>query len=69
MSDTRRFKYYGGGTEEALQGRDGELVEVLGPVDEKEHDRADVGDMFEIRFEDGYETVVFDDELDMVSND
>ena len=39
------------------------IVEVIRPLTEKECDITDVGNMYKVRFFDGYERDVFEDEL------
>lgn len=55
------FDTHGGDSE--LNSRTGQKVVVLRELTEQEADIADVGKMFRIRFEDGYETDAFADEL------
>lgn len=42
---------------------DGQMVTVMRPLTEDEADIFDVGNMYKIRFSDGYETDAFEDEL------
>lgn len=55
------FDTHGGDSQ--LNDRTGQIVEVLRALTEQEADIDDVGPMFRIRFEDGYETDAFADEL------
>lgn len=55
------FDTHGGDSE--LNCRSGQTVTVLRALTEDEADIADVGKMYRIRFEDGYETDAFADEL------
>lgn len=55
------FRYYGGGTE-PLRERTGQEIEVLRELGDDERDR-EVGRMFRVRFPDGHEADVFDEEL------
>lgn len=55
------FDTHGGDSE--LNSRSGQIVTVLRELTEQEADIADVGEMFRIRFEDGFETDAFADEL------
>lgn len=48
----------------ALNSRCGHVVDVLRELTDKEADTADVGKMFHVRFTDGFETDVFEDELE-----
>ena len=45
-------------------GNDSEEVEVIRELTDDECDKAEVGKMFRIRFDDGYETDAFEDELE-----
>ena len=51
------------GADSSLRDRDGDVVDVISLVDEKEYDKDDVGEMYRVRFEDGVEIDAFDDEL------
>ena len=55
------FDSHGGDSQ--LNARTGQTVEILRALTEQEADLDDVGPMFRIRFEDGYETDAFADEL------
>lgn len=55
------FDTHGGDSQ--LNWRTGQTVVMLRELTEKEADIADVGRMFRIRFEDGFETDAFEDEL------
>lgn len=50
-------------TDSSLVQYNNTVVEVLGELDESEYDKADVGPMFNIRFQDGKEAEAFEDEL------
>lgn len=58
-----KFIYDSHGGDTALNDRTGQSVVVLRALTEKEADIHDVGKMFCIRFEDGFETDAFADEL------
>ncbi len=58
-----RFMFDSHGGDSLLNARTGQLVEVLRALTEREADLDDVGPMFHVRFEDGYETDAFADEL------
>lgn len=60
------FDTHGGDTQ--LNDRSGQVVEVIRPLTGKEVDLADVGPMFKVRFEDGYETDAFEDELSDITS-
>jgi len=51
------------GQDTQLNDRSGQVVEVIRPLTEDEADLFDVGPMYRIRFDDGYETDAFEDEL------
>ncbi|WIB65705.1 hypothetical protein [Curtobacterium sp. MCBD17_040] len=53
----------GNTSETDLDGRHGQRVHVIGPLDESEYDVEEVGPMFRVRFDDGHEADVFSDEL------
>lgn len=55
------FDTHGGDSK--LNDRSGQQVEVIRELTEEEADIFDVGKMFKIRFEDGFETDAFADEL------
>ena len=57
----RVFDSYGG--DSSLNDRTGHVVDVLRELTKEEADIADVGRMFHVRFADGFETDVFEDEL------
>ncbi len=46
--------------------RTGQTVDIVRPLTDAEHDRAEVGQMFRIRFDDGIEADAFEDELQTV---
>ena len=50
-------------TDSELEKYNGTEVEVIRPLTEKECDIADVGNMYKVRFYDGYERDAFEDEL------
>lgn len=58
-----KFVFDTHGGDSGLNSRTGQKVVVLRELTEREADIADVGKMFRIRFEDGYETDAFADEL------
>lgn len=51
------------GYDSKLNCRSGSTVAALRPLTEKEADLVETGPMFRIRFDDGYETDAFEDEL------
>lgn len=66
-ADTKKvFNTHGGDTQ--LNDRTGQTVTVIRPLTGEEADIADVGRMFKVRFEDGYVTDVFEDELSDIDN-
>ncbi len=57
------FKYYGGGTED-LRSRTGQEIQVLRELrDGDESDHSEVGQMFRVRFNDGFEADAFAEEI------
>lgn len=50
-------------TDSELEKYNGTEVEIIRPLTEKECDIADVGNMYKVRFYDGYERDAFEDEL------
>ena len=50
-------------TDSELKKYNGTEVEIIRPLTEKECDIADVGNMYKVRFFDGYERDAFEDEL------
>ena len=52
------------GADSELNSRSGEIVEVLRALTSEECDIFEVGEMFKIRFADGYATDAFADELE-----
>ena len=56
-------KYMFSTTDTELNKYNGTSVEVLRPLTEQECDITDVGNMYKVKFEDGYERDVFEDEL------
>lgn len=57
-----RFNSHGADSE--LTRRDGESIELLGKLDPSDYDECETGPMFHIRFEDGFETDAFEDEIE-----
>lgn len=51
------------GNDSELNSRSGQAVTILRKLTEDECDINEVGNMFRIRFDDGYETDAFEDEL------
>jgi len=51
------------GADSVLNERSGCIVEVIREIDRKEYDFEETGPMFKVRFQDGYETCAFEDEL------
>lgn len=51
------------GNDSELNERNGQEVKVIRELTDDECDKAEVGNMFRIRFEDGYETDAFKYEL------
>ena len=60
------FDTHGGDTQ--LNDRTGQTVTVIRPLTGKEADIADVGPMFKVRFEDGFVTDAFEDELSDITS-
>lgn len=58
-----KFMFDSHGGDSKLNARTNQLVEVLRALTPQEADIDDVGPMFHIRFEDGFETTAFADEL------
>ena len=56
-------KYTFNTTDKELSKYNGTDVEVIRPLTETECDIEDVGNMYKVRFADGYETDAFEDEL------
>lgn len=56
-------KYDSHDADTALNHRTGEEIEILRPVTADEADIEEVGPMFKVRFPDGFETDVFEDEI------
>lgn len=65
MSYYRKKVYDSHNGDSGLNARTGQVVEVLRELTEEEADIADVGRMFHVRFADGFETDVFEDELEV----
>ena len=51
------------GNDSEFNNRSGQEVEVIRPLTSNECDIEEVGNMYHIRFDDGYETDAFEDEL------
>ena len=58
-------KYRFNTTDSELKKYNGTEVEVIRPLTEDEADIFDVGNMYKIRFNDGYERDAFEDELSL----
>ncbi len=58
-------KYVFNTTDTELLKYNGEKVEVIRPLTDKECDIEDVGNMYKVKFTDGYERDVFEDELSL----
>ncbi len=56
-------KYIFNTTDTELTKYNGKEVEIIRPLTEDEADIVDVGNMYKVRFSDGYERDVFEDEL------
>lgn len=54
------------GSDSELNQRSGQEVKVIRELTDDECDKAEVGNMFRIRFNDGYETDAFEDELEHI---
>ena len=63
MSIENGKKYIFNTTDTELMKYNGTEVEIIRPLTEDEADIFDVGNMYRVRFEDGYETDAFEDEL------
>ena len=63
MSIINGNKYVFNTTESGLKKYNGTEVEVIRALTEKEADIDDVGNMYRVRFYDGYERDAFEDEL------
>ena len=50
-------------TDSELKKYNGTEVEIIRPLTKEECDIEDVGNMYKVRFHDGYERDAFDDEL------
>ena len=61
VSEYVAYAWDGGYSE--LERRDGMKVEVLRKLDGSECDEEETGPMYKVRFEDGFESDVFADEL------
>ena len=60
------FDTHGGDSE--LNNRSGEVVEVFRALTSDEADLDEVGPMYKVRFADGFETDVFEDELESIKD-
>ena len=58
-------KYIFNTTDSELRKYNGTEVEVIRPLTEDETDIFDVGNMYKVRFSDGYERDAFEDELSL----
>lgn len=57
-----RFNTHGG--DSVLNSRSGEHIELLGKLDSNLYDECETGPMYRVRFEDGFETDAFEDEIE-----
>ena len=60
-----RVVYNSHGADSELNIRNGMSVQVIGELDENEYDVEETGLMYRVRFDDGFETDVFSDELEL----
>ncbi len=60
-------KYIFNTTDTELTKYNGEKIEVIRPLTNKECDIADVGNMYKVKFADGYVRDVYEDELSLWS--
>lgn len=58
-------KYLFNTTDTELKKYNGTDVEIIRPLTEKEADIEDVGNMYKVKFYDGYERDTFEDELSL----
>ena len=58
-------KYLFNTTDTELKKYNGTDVEIIRPLTEKEVDIEDVGNMYKVKFYDGYERDAFEDELSL----
>ena len=58
-----KFIYDSHGADSELNERTGNTATIIRPLTEDEADISDVGNMYKVRFEDGFETDVFEDEI------
>lgn len=58
-------KYIFNTTETDLKKYNGTEVEIIRPLTEKEADIEEVGNMYKVKFYDGYERDAFEDELSL----
>ena len=65
MSYYRKKVFEAHNRNSGLNARTGQVVEVLRELTDREADIANVGRMFHVRFADGFETDVFEDELEV----
>lgn len=63
MDKPRKYIFDSHGADSELNSRSGELVKIIRPLTKDEVDIDDVGPMFKVRFSDGFEADVFEDEL------
>ena len=59
----RWYTFDSHGADSQLKHRDGERIEFLGRLDPKDYDVIETGPMYRIRFQDGFETDAFSDEI------
>lgn len=59
--DTVIFDTHGNDSE--LNSRSGQQVTIIRPLTDDECDKAEVGNMYKVKFKDGYERDAFEDEL------
>ncbi len=64
----KRAKFDTHGADTTLNERSGQIVEILRPLTDQEHDREDVGNMYKIQFSDGLITDAFEDELEKIED-
>ena len=58
------FTFNTHGSDSELNDRSGEVVVVVGKLHPSEYDECEVGPMYRIRFDDGFETDAFVDEIE-----
>lgn len=54
-------------SEKELVKREGQTVTVFAPLNPETYDIEETGTMYRIKFEDGYETDAFEEELELVA--